>query len=113
MSEQALPLNVSASRPSPETIRTFTQLVARWRAETEYISSTSRLVEHPAYQEIISMGPAVIPLLLCELAQEPDFWFAALQHLTGQDPVRPEQQGKIQEMANAWLEWGKEHGYRW
>ena len=33
------------------------------------------------------MGPEVIPLILAELENEPDYWFAALRELTGENPV--------------------------
>jgi hypothetical protein len=65
----------------------------------------------PAYQQIIGMGPAVLPLLLDELAREPDHWFWALWAITGSDPVPSESRGKVGEMAQAWLKWGQEHGY--
>ena len=69
------------------------------------------MMKHPAYQQIIDLGEPVIPLLLAELKREPDFWFAALQKLTGVDPVPKENAGKIKLMAQAWLEWGRQKGF--
>jgi hypothetical protein len=71
------------------------------------------LAEHPAYRQIIRMGPDVVPWLLRELEQEPDHWFRALHALTGADPVPLESRGKVQEMAQAWLRWGHAQGYKW
>jgi hypothetical protein len=71
------------------------------------------MVLHPAYQRIIGMGTAAVPFLLCELERRPDHWFWALTAITGADPVKPEHRGKLREMANAWLKWGKEQGLRW
>jgi hypothetical protein len=62
--------------------------VKQWKKDTEVHSSIARMIKHPAYQQIIDMGEAVIPLLLAELEREPDFWFAALQKLTGVGPSR-------------------------
>src|SRR2546423_1452384 len=81
----------------------FDALVARWKRERGPHSSSSRLTSHPAYQEIIDLGPAVVPLLLRELEREPDHWFRALHALTGANPVPESSRGKVHEMALAWL----------
>ena len=82
----------------------FRALVKQWKKDTETDSSIMRMVRHPAYQEIIGMGEPVVPLLLDELEREPDFWFAALQKITGADPVPKTSVGKIEEMAKAWID---------
>lgn len=66
---------------------------------------------HPAYQQIIGMGPVAIPLLLRELQKSPDHWFWALKAITDVDPVPASERGRQKQMAAAWLRWGKEHGY--
>ncbi len=83
------------SRPPEEDSmeKKFQYLAAIWRAETCYLSSSSAMTRHPAYQEIISMGPAVVPLLLREMAREPDHWWHALQTLTGANPLEPGDRG--------------------
>jgi hypothetical protein len=68
------------------------------------------MVDHPAYQEIIALGPPAIPLLLAELRMEARYWFAALSAITGQDPVPAEDRGSVRKMTDAWLRWGKAHG---
>jgi hypothetical protein len=97
----------------PEWEQSFADLVVCWKRERGPYSSSARLAEHPAYQQIIGMGPEVVPLLLRELEREPDHWFRALHALTGADPVPPESRGKVREMAAAWLRWGREQGYQW
>jgi len=87
----------------------FTDLVALWKRERGLHSSSARLAEHPAYQEIIGMGPEVIPLLLRELEREPDHWFRALHALTGANPVPVESRGKVPEMAAALARLGPAH----
>jgi hypothetical protein len=71
------------------------------------------LVAHPAFQEIVGMGPAVIPLLLKELQKGTGHWHRALRRITGVDPVPPGDRGNIDKAAQAWLRWGKEQGYEW
>jgi hypothetical protein len=107
------------AKQTPATGRTesveeqFHRLAAVWRAETAYVSSSSDLVAHPAFQEIVGMGPAVIPLLLRELENRTSHWHRALWQITGADPVPPVDRGKIDKVVAAWLRWGKEQGYRW
>jgi len=95
----------------PDLERRFRELVVEWQAEVAPLSSTTARVQHPSYREIITLGPAVVPLLLRELEQRPNHWFAALKSLTGADPVAPSDRGKIGPMTEAWIKWGKEHGY--
>jgi len=91
----------------------FQELVTTWKRERGPHSSSARLAEHAAYQQIIRMGPEVVPLLLRELEREPDHWFRALDALTGANPVPAESRGKVHEMAAAWLRWAREQGYQW
>jgi hypothetical protein len=91
--------------------RQFLDLAATWKRERGPHSSSARLAEHPAYQEIIALGPDVVPLLLHELEQEPDHWFRALHALTAANPVPAESRGNLREMAAAWLRWGRQQGY--
>ncbi len=91
----------------------FYSLVSEWQTDTQLISSTTNMVLHKAYQEIIGLGPVIIPLLLRELQNKPDHWFAALKALTGVDPVAPSDRGRLGAMTAAWLEWGRNQGYTW
>ena len=70
-------------------------------------------MNHPAFQEIIGLGDAVVPLMLRDLEERPRLWVWALPKISGADPVSEPDPGKIRKMDEAWLKWGKEHGYRW
>ena len=85
----------------------FYKLAQQWKTERQHGSDILEMVIHPAYQRIIGMGPNAIPLLLEQLEQKPDHWFWALYALTEVDPVPPDSQGRLKEMAEAWLDWGK------
>lgn len=89
----------------------FYALASQWQSEVEGMSSTAQMSQHPAYLEIISMGTKAVPLLLRELTQNPLYWLLALSEITGENPVKPEQRGRVKQMAEAWLEWGKNQGY--
>ena len=91
--------------------RLLESLADRWTQETRFTSADSEIVMHDAYQQIIGLGPAVLPLIFRELQQRLGLWFWALRAITREDPVRPEDVGRVKKMAEAWLQWGTERGY--
>ncbi len=94
-----------------ETRRRFRRLKAKWKRETSHLSSVADMAIHPAYQKIIGMGPVVVPLILGELAREPDDWFWALNAITDADPIPAKSRGNMDQMARAWIRWGHRHGH--
>ena len=89
----------------------FANLVAKWKAESVHMSNTAQMAMLRPYQSIIGMGEPAIPLLLEELRREPDQWFWALEAITLENPVPPEAKGRLDLMAQAWIEWGQQKGY--
>jgi hypothetical protein len=87
--------------------RLFNQLADRWQRETALESIVTRKAMHPAYQRIIGMGDAAVPLILQRLQREPRQWFWALSAITGEDPAVG--QDSAAGAAAAWIEWGKAH----
>lgn len=101
---------IPVSRESIPFIR-FHRLKEKWEAETAFFSSVSDIVMHPAYQQIIGMGPAAIPFILREMSVKQGQWFWALKSITNEDPVKSEHRGIVAEMSRAWLQWGKKRGF--
>lgn len=100
-----------ADKQSPMvTTEQFQRLATQWIAETAHLSSMTQRAIHPAYQRIIGMGPAAVPMILALLASEPRRWFWALNAITGADPVPDESRGNVAEAAKAWREWGRLNG---
>jgi hypothetical protein len=87
----------------------FQALAAQWREETRHLSSVSQMALHPAYQRIIGMGEAAVPLILNDLQQHGGHWLWALHAITGEDPAPPE--ANFREAVQSWLQWGREKGY--
>lgn len=88
----------------------FEELALAWSAGTSHLSSPSKLIEHPAYRQIIGLGPAVLPLVLLDLEQSGRFWFPALNAITGENPVPDDAAGDVERMTDAWLQWGRSNG---
>ena len=74
------------TRPPPQMglEKAFLELAERWRAETGMLSNMNKVLSHPAYEEIIAMGPPAVPLILRELRDWPGHWFRALKRITGE-----------------------------
>jgi hypothetical protein len=102
---------LSAVSPGGPDLRArFEALAQRWREETELHSAAGALFMHPAYQEMIGLGPAVLPLMLADLEKTHDHWFWALRAITGENPVPAEERGKVDRMAERWVDWGRARG---
>lgn len=95
--------------PERELEELFQELVQQWRDETSLLSSMSKKLLHPAYFRIIGLGRQALPLLLRELEDRPTYWFAALEAISGENPVPLE--ASFSEAVDAWLLWGRRNGY--
>jgi len=98
-------------RTAAEARALFNELAQEWQNATRFLSSLTDITSHPAYQRIIGMGKAAVPLVLERLRRNPDHWFWALKSITGVDPVNDEARGDLNAMSRAWLDWGRQHGY--
>ena len=88
-----------------DTVSRFHRLVRQWRIETAYVSSTSDLFGHPAFEEIVSMGREAVPLIIDELERQPDLLVGALTRITGENPVTSADRGDVYAMVIAWQDW--------
>ena len=95
------------TQPVESLEQRFRRLEAIWEAETLFLSDAHRIIEHPAFQEIISLGEAVIPFMLHDLEQGPRQWVWALPRITGANPIPSADGGNLRKMGEAWLRWGK------
>ncbi len=94
-------------RPDAETEAKFRRLAAEWDQATCFFSSMQAAYEHPAYRQIIAMGPKIVPLLLRDLEQTNSHWFAALREITGANPAPSSAAGNVPKMVEAWLKWAR------
>jgi hypothetical protein len=78
--------SASAAQPVETIEARFRRLADIWERATGHLSSMKAASEHPAYQEIIGLGPEVVPLLLRDLQDKERHWFIALRTITGGQP---------------------------
>lgn len=89
----------------------FESRVRDWMEDTEWASSISTITEHRQFTELVNMGTIIIPFVLERLAagELNAHWFPLLKDLAGgNDPVPPQYRGRVQQMANEWLAWGRQ-----
>ncbi len=89
----------------------FRRWRTQWKEQSRYLSNTAQMAMLQPYQRIIGMGTAAVPLILEELRREPDHWFWALESITDENPVPPEDAGKVPAMTAAWIRWGIDRGF--
>ena len=104
-------LAIALNERSSADRETFERLADEWERDRPRGVDVGQMTQHPAYQRIIAMGKPAVPWLLQRLAEKPNHWFVALNAITGARPVPPESRGRIKEMAQAWLDWGRQNGY--
>lgn len=107
----ALPIPTPPRAPAAEaTEQRFRRLAAQWQRDTQFLSDTGKIIRHPAFQEIVSLGDAVVPLMLADRNASPALWVWALPDITGEDPVPADDRGNIRKMGEAWVRWGRAKG---
>lgn len=89
----------------------FDELVKKAEADTCYSSRTQDLIEHPAYQEVITYGNEALPFLFARMITIPCWWFEALRQITGASPEKYEHRGYLPKLTNDWLEWARKNDY--
>jgi len=108
-----IPVQTPSRVPPPETVeQQFRRLEAQWTTDTQFLSNPRLITEHPAFREIIALGPEVLPLMLRDLEAQPSLWVWALPEITGENPVEAGDGGNIRKMSDAWLQWGRAKGIR-
>ncbi len=110
----SIPIQQTPAAQPAETIEDrFRRLSALWEGAAGHRSSMTAASDHPAYREIINLGPEVVPLLLRDLEENETHWFIALRRITGVNPIPASAAGNIPQMVEAWLRWARDNGYRW
>jgi hypothetical protein len=99
---------------SKDLAEKFQALRLQWHEQRGISSSATAIVMCEAYQRIIGLGPAALPIIFAQLNSEgdrPDLWSWALRMITQQNPVPDEFRGNGKAIARFWLEWARQHGY--
>lgn len=68
-----------------------------------YMSSVTDMSMHPAYQRIIGLGPAAVPLIIERLRQQPEHFFWALVAIVGVDMAAGAD--TVPHAAQTWVAW--------
>ena len=89
----------------------FCQLSQQWKEETMGDSIGLQTLAHPAHLRIIAMGERALPWIVGDLEVNGGHWFAALQAITGENPVRSEDDGYGKRMRDSWIDLARQRGW--
>ena len=89
--------------------RRFDVLADAWVKDTEAYSSVGSIRAHRAFPLLTAMGRHAIKRALLRLKNGDVrvHWLILLKSISGEDPVPPENRGRVHLMAQHWLKWGK------
>ena len=85
----------------------FNKLSEKWKQSIELFSFANQVYTQEDYLKIIEMGNKALPYILKDLKKTHDYWFYALVKITGENPVKEEDNGNSEKMTMSWLEWAK------
>jgi hypothetical protein len=105
------PSSIRALKDKNELQEIFAKLSKEWIIETATLPLINEKFMHSSYQKIIGIGPEIVPILLKEISVNPEYWFWALEAITHESPIKIEQRGRVKDMVNSWIQWGKEKSY--
>jgi hypothetical protein len=88
----------------------FHRLADEWLRETGFLSDPIKKFMHRSHLRIIGMGSPALPFILREVEKMSGHWFVALDAISPENPVRPEDENDLHKVAKAWLEWGRREG---
>lgn len=101
----------AARMPVNRVAELFDTLTEQWEMDCMFSSSSTEMHMHPAYQQVIGLGPEVIPFVLRAMNDGQFHWDHALRALTRDDPVPEDSAGDMVKAQNSWMKWAQEHGY--
>ena len=78
-----------------------------WLEETKYLSSATMIVQHRAYQDIIDMGPKVLPYIIEDIRlNDTMHWYHAINEITGDCPEIPDYaRGRLKLINQLYIAW--------
>ena len=104
------PRTMVRRRPDLKTRRLFSRLVSQWKSDTTFSSSVHQVAMHPAYQSMMCLGEAVVPLILGAMSEDrSSSWFWALQAIARKDAAAGT--STVEAAIEGWLQWGHEHSF--
>jgi hypothetical protein len=88
----------------------FQSLLKKCEESARFVSDLDIICSRPEFREIVEIGEDAVPLILDEIERSPNiFLLSALEEITGEDPISPEDYGDVEKMVASWLSWANEN----
>lgn len=98
----------SAAPTHVEIAPVFIRLADEWERDTQFTSSLTEWLIHPAFRRILALGPNALPLLLQRFRSDPIRWFWALEPVAGENPAEGIED--LDQVVDTWLSWAESRG---
>ena len=85
----------------------FNELYAQWREQIKFKSFIGNSIDL-YHEKIVQLGYGAVPFIIKKLRTESAHLFIALNRITGKNPVKKENMGKVSKMAEDWIKWWDE-----
>lgn len=85
----------------------FNRLAERWKQNSKIYSLAYLVWNDKNYLKILGMGEKALPFILKDLEKTRSHWAHALRQITGENPVKKEDEGDWGKMTTSWLDWAK------
>ena len=95
------------TRPSPSLRKRFERLAQQWVFDTMFYSSSHDIIMHWAYQQVIGLGPQVLPLIYEKMVAGDLHWTWALSAIVGDDPAADIDSPRA--ATDVWIRWIEDH----
>ena len=88
------------------------RLVAEWHDDTAVHSSSTIILAHPNVGRLIDLGMDAVPHLIGIMRERPTANLPYILHkITGEQPIPPEDAGRVAKMNEHWIKLAEEKGW--
>lgn len=94
---------------TPAQLEAFAEYNNRWQNDS--LDAHISPIDHPDFRRIVAMGQPAVPVILEELRAKPSLLFAALEQITGENPVKEKGHDNVEDITQVWVEWGEKKRY--
>ena len=109
------------TRVAKDLESTFNALADDLEGQADFFSFQRQMAQRLASPRILELGQEAIPLILRRVEQRGYPWYLALEAITGiPSPAgitvleaEGERMVDLKEVNAAWLQWGRNQGYKW
>ena len=88
------------------------RLVEEWEEDVAVHSSTTIILAHPNHAKLVAMGMEAVPHIITLMRERSHLVLSFVLHeITGEQPIPPEDAGRVRRINEHWLKLAEEKGW--